>query len=269
MSDGESRSRPPGDPPLFVTSALLDSAGLPHLFSTRHFPGVRPWRDPAGPFEESALDLLAARGLGRGEPEPIAFLRQVHGARVIAAEHGGLVGQADVVTSARPGLAIAIFTADCLPIIVYDPSRAQLALAHAGWRGTVKGVARAAVDTLVRAGGAPKEFLAAIGPSIGPCCYEVDGPVIEALAAAFPDAWTEWVTAMTPGKWMLDLWQANAAQLTRAGLDARRIENLRLCTACRPDLFYSYRRGRGQGRLVAVAAATDRQGGRGRIPAGR
>jgi YfiH family protein len=257
MSVCESGSRYHGDPPLFVTSPLLSGAGLPHLFSTRHFPGVRPWRDAAGPFEQSALDLLEARGLGHGEREPIAFLRQVHGASVIVAERGGLVGHADIMMSGRSGLPLAIFTADCLPIIVYDPSRHRLALAHAGWRGTVRAAARVAVEALIGAGGAPHEFVAAIGPSIGPCCYEVDRPVIEGLAAAFPGVWPSWVTATGPGKWRLDLWRANTDQLTTVGLDTRRIDNLRLCTACRTDLFFSYRRGRGQGRLVAIAALAD------------
>jgi copper oxidase (laccase) domain-containing protein len=111
-----------------------------------------------------------------------------------------------------------------------------------------------AAGTLVSAGGRAATFAGAIGPSIGPCCYEVDGPVIEQLAAAFPGQWPAWVTATGPGKWMLDLWQANEDQLRMSGLDPARIDNPRLCTACRGDLFFSYRRQRGQGRLVAVAA---------------
>ncbi len=127
-------------------------------------------------------------------------------------------------------------------------------MAHAGWRGTVEAAARVAVDALVKAGGQPDRFLAAVGPSIGPCCYEVDAPVIDPLAAAFPDAWRHWVTAAGPGKWMLDLWKANEGHLKEAGLSEAQIDNPRLCTACRTDLFFSYRRGQGQGRLVAVAA---------------
>lgn len=198
--------------------------------------------------------MFEARGLGARDGEPVAFLRQVHGARVIAAERGGLAGRADIVTSDRPGLPLAIFTADCLSIVAYDPASRRLAMAHAGWRGTVQRVARVAIASLAAAGANPHDFVVAIGPSIGPCCYEVDRPVIQALASAFPDAWRSWVTPTGPDKWMLDLWKANEDQLKAAGLDARRIDNLRLCTACRPDLFYSYRRGRGEGRLVSVAA---------------
>jgi YfiH family protein len=243
-----------GPPPLFLTSTLLAEAGLPHLFSTRHLPGVRPFRDPAGPFEASALALFTSRGMG---PAPVAFLRQVHGAEAIEADRGGLVGEADVVTTSRAALPLSIFSADCLPIIVYDPPGRRLAMAHAGWRGTVAGAARVAATRLVDAGGRPEAFLAAVGPSIGPCCYEVDAPVIDRLTAAFPETWRDWVTPCSPGKWMLDLWQANEDQLRGAGLDPRRIDNVRQCTACRRDLFHSYRRERGRGRLVAIAAIPD------------
>lgn len=125
---------------------------------------------------------------------------------------------------------------------------------HAGWRGTVQSVARAAVSALVQAGSAPGDLVVAIGPSIGPCCYEVDAPVLERLEAAFPGGWEPWVTPKGPGKWMLDLWRANMDQLGAAGIRSERIDLLGLCTGCRPDLLFSYRRERGAGRLVTVAA---------------
>ncbi|MCI0546103.1 MAG: polyphenol oxidase family protein [Candidatus Rokubacteria bacterium] len=250
MADGAPRLH--GSPPHHLTSALLESAGLPHLFTTRHFPGVTPSSRPVSPFGPEAERLLAGRGLAR---EPAAYARQVHGADVAVAERSGLAGVADVLLTERPGLPVAIITADCLPIIVYDPQGGRLAGVHAGWRGTVQSAARAAAEALARAGGDPAGFVAAIGPSIGPCCYEVDGPVIERLEAAFPGAWKGWVSPIRPGKWMLDLWQANLDQLTSAGLARDRVDNPRLCTACHLDLFYSYRKlGRMPGRLVTVAA---------------
>ena len=252
-----SEPRSGGDPPLYLTSQLLTGAGLGHLFTTRHFPGVRPSADPSSPFGPEAAAVLRERGLGSA---PVAFLRQVHGARVARAQGGGLAGQADVLVTERPGLPLAVFTADCLPILLYDPVNRRLAAVHSGWRGTVKAVARAAVDALAAAGGTPGAFLAAIGPSIGPCCYEVDRPVVEPLSRAFPDRWAGWARAAGPGKWMLDLWRANEDQLRAAGIGEDRIDNPRLCTACRPDLFFSYRRGRGEGRLVAVAAIPDGPG---------
>ncbi|HEU4438324.1 MAG TPA: peptidoglycan editing factor PgeF [Methylomirabilota bacterium] len=242
--------RPEETSPLFVTSPLLTGRGLSHLFTTRHFPGVSRPTEPRPPFAPAAQALLASRGLG-GDP---AFVRQVHGADVIVVERGGLAGQADALLTSRPGLPLCISTADCLPIVLYDPRAGRLAGVHAGWRGTVRSVAAAAVRRLIEADSAPADLIAAIGPSIGPCCYEVDAPVLARLRAAFPAAWEGWVTPKGPGKWMLDLWQANLDQLAAVGVGRERVDLLGLCTGCRPDLLFSYRRERGAGRLVAVAA---------------
>lgn len=239
-----------GDPPTHLTSPLLDEAGLPHLFTTRHFPGVTAFKEPFPPFGPEAQPLLASLGLAEA---PAAFLKQVHGADVIRAAGGGCVGNADALVTDTPGLAVAVFSADCVPLLIYDPDGRRLAAAHAGWRGTAQSVARAAVTALVEAGGTPERFLAAVGPSIGPCCYEVDKPVIARLDQAFPGGWGAWVRSVGSGKWMLDLWAANEDQLRGAGLRSDRIDNPRLCTGCRTDLFYSYRRGH-MGRLVSIAA---------------
>src|SRR4029453_16923788 len=112
--------------PLYLTSPRLTEAGLPHLFTTRHFPGVTSPRDPGSPFGAESLRLLAELDLNGGPP---AFLRQVHGADVLAAEQAGLVGRADVVVTDRPGLPLAIFTADCVPPVLYDPVGRRLGAA--------------------------------------------------------------------------------------------------------------------------------------------
>lgn len=242
------------DPPRFVTSRLLEDHGLPHLFTTRHFPGVVKPTEARPPFGPEAAPLLAPRGLAA----PPAFARQVHGAAVLRAERGGFAGHGDALATARPGVPLAISTADCLPIVLYDAGAGRLAAVHAGWRGTVQSVARAAVADLVAAGSAAADLVVAIGPSIGPCCYEVDAPVIERLEAAFPGGWELWATPKGPGKWMLDLWRANLDQLTAAGVRPGRVDSLGLCTGCRPDLLFSYRRERGAGRLVTVAALPER-----------
>jgi len=172
---------------------------------------------------------------------------------LIRATEGGLAGNADALMTERPGLPIAVFSADCVPILIFDPDGRRLAAVHAGWRGTARAVARAAIDALLEAGGTPDRLLAAVGPSIGPCCYEVDKPVIARLDQAFPGGWGAWVRSVGSGKWMLDLWDANEDHLRGAGLRSDRIDNPRLCTGCRTDLFYSYRRGH-KGRLVTIAA---------------
>lgn len=233
-----------------MTSPLLEAHGLPHLFTTRHFPGTTLPTEPRRPFGPEAAPFLAERGL---QAEP-AYLRQVHGPAVIEVDRGGLAGQADALATGQPGLPLCISTADCLPVVLFDPRRGRLAAAHAGWRGTVQAVSFAAVASLTGAGSAPEDLVVAIGPSIGACCYEVDAPVRERFQAAFPRAWEAWFTSKGPGKWMLDLWRANVDQLRTAGVQAERIDVLGLCTGCRPDLLFSYRRERGAGRLVAVAA---------------
>jgi YfiH family protein len=244
------REAPDACVPSALTSRLLVEAGVPHLFTTRHFPGIARWRSDGSPFRPEALAALAARGLDGGGP---AYARQVHGADVVRVEAGGFHGQADVLMTERPGVPLAVFTADCLALVVYDPEGRRLAVAHSGWRGTVAGAARAAVDALARAGARRGALACAIGPSIGPCCYEVDAPVIRQLDAAFPGRWPAWAAPAGPGKWMLDLWRANEDQLMDAGVPPAHVDNLRLCTGCRGD-FYSYRRQRGEGRLCAVAA---------------
>jgi YfiH family protein len=183
-----------------------------------------------------------------------AWARQVHGADVVTVGRGGgFVGPADVLVSTSPGVPLAIFTADCLAVMLYEAEARALAVAHVGWRGTVRGAAQAAVAAMVKLGARAERLRAAIAPSIGPCCYEIDEPVVAELRRAYASLWERWVTPVRPGHWMLDLWRANEELLTRAGVPPAQIDNARLCTACHPDLLYSYRKGN-HGRLVTLAA---------------
>jgi hypothetical protein len=174
---------------------------------------------------------------------------------------GGLVGTGDALFTRRRARPLAIFTADCVPLVVVDPERPALGMAHAGWRGTVQGIAGRLVAALVeRAGARADRMRAAIGPSIGPCCYEVDEPVVGPLRRAFPSTWARWTRPAGPGpsdgreRWWLDLWAANADQLTAAGVSPDAILSPRLCTGCRRDLFFSYRKEGVAGRLATLAA---------------
>src|SRR5262249_20105841 len=203
-------------------------------------------------FAQPGLEL-AALGI---EGDAARYARQVHGTECLAIDGRppGLVGEGDAILTGAPGTPLAIFTADCLAVVLADPARRALAVAHAGWRGTGGGLLGRLVAALVeRLGARPGSLVAGIGPSIGPCCYEVDEPVVGPLRAAFPDRWAGWTRPRGPGKWSLDLWQANADQLVAAGVPREAIANPRLCTACRPDLFFSYRKeGRGRS-LVGLA----------------
>ena len=242
-----------GDPPVHLTFAALDRLGLPHLSTTRHCPGITRPADTGSPFGPAAVECFAGSGLDLSRA---AFLHQVHGAGVrrVDGGAGGFAGEGDILLTEASGVPLAIFTADCLAIILFDPVGRRLAVAHVGWRGTVKSAAAVAASALVALGSRPVDLVAAISPSIGPCCYEVDRPVIDPLQKAFARDWQRWVRAVGDGKWMLDLWAANESQLVTAGLSPDRIVNSRLCTACGSDLFFSYRKEGSVGRLVTVAS---------------
>lgn len=240
-----------GEPPVYFKFPGLAAAGLPHVSTTRHCPGVTPSSQPTAPFDVNARDTLATAGLDLAR---VAYARQVHGADVAATPPGGgFAGAVDVLTTTERGVPLAIFTADCLAITLWDAEAGALSVGHVGWRGTVKGAAQAAVRALVALGARAGRLRAAIAPAIGPCCYEVDEPVVGDFARAYSGRWEAWTRPSRPGHVMLDLWAANEALLGEAGVDPARIENPRLCTACHPELLYSYRKGN-RGRLVTAAA---------------
>lgn len=186
--------------------------------------------------------------------------------------------QCDAALTRQPGLLLAVQTADCVPILLVDTERRCVAAIHAGWRGTL---ARIAAKTLgrmrVEFGTRPENVTAALGPAIGRCCYEVGPEVAQAFSGQFAPAaeWFDgpfarlalgeepnplpWLTMMPPGhqpppeRVWLDLRAANRWQLLDAGVAPRRIAVSTLCTACRTDLFFSYRReGARTGRLMAA-----------------
>jgi YfiH family protein len=251
MLDGVTDLVAHGDPPRYFRFPRLAGLGLPHLTTTRHFAGVTAPPERTGPFRD--VGRAALRELGMAG-DRLAWVRQVHGAAVARAPAGGgFAGVADALVTAERGVPLAIVTADCLAITLWDADAGALGVVHAGWRGTVQAAARAAVQALAALGARPARLEVAIGPSIGPCCYEVDAPVTEALDAAHGTAAARWLRPAAGGRAMLDLWAANETLLLEAGVDPARIENPRLCTACCPDLLYSYRKGN-HGRLVTVAA---------------
>jgi YfiH family protein len=252
MSEREAtRLVPFGEPVVYFRFSGLAALGLPHATTTRHFPGVTSPTQPTAPFGEEARGALAGAGLDLGR---VAYARQVHGAQALRAPTGGgWAGAGDVLTTTERGVPLAIFTADCLAITLWDSIARVLTVAHVGWRGTVRGATRAAVRASVEAGARAEHLHAAIAPSIGPCCYEVDEPVLREFGDAFGRRARAWFQPARDGHAMLDLWTANEALLADAGVDPAQIENPRLCTACHLDLLYSYRKGN-RGRLVTVAA---------------
>jgi len=148
----------------------------------------------------------------------------------------------DAIVTDQPGVLVTVETADCVPILLLDPVRGVSAAVHAGWRGTLGGIVPKTVAVMqTRFGCSLRSIRAAIGPSIGVCCYEVNGPVLGPMKRSFP-YWAEVVEDVKGTKAHLDLRGFNRRQLEEVGIGPARIETVNLCTACHPDLFYSYRR---------------------------
>jgi len=238
----------------FLHSDLLDRIpGVVHAFSTRRADGY-PFS--LGPFSSSnpLIQINRARFLAAiGAPGwPILKLRQVHSGIVRFMQDTSAAGdpvEADAAVTSLRGALVAVQTADCVPILIAERSGSCIAAIHAGWRGTAAGIVANTVSVLERSCGlSPADLIVSIGPHIGVCCYEIGTDVL----AAFPDAQVfekrpEWA------KPHLNLDLANRKQLSRMGIPENQIDSTQLCTNCRSDLFFSYRReGDQAGRLLSV-----------------
>jgi polyphenol oxidase len=211
----------------------------------------------------------------------LVALKQMHSALIhpfSAAPAVPCAGDASLTN--EPGLLLGTQTADCVPILLVDPKKRAVAAIHAGWRGTLARIAQKAVGQMrYKYGSKPADLLAAIGPSIGPCCYEVAAEFVTKFTSQFEDAEEYFDEARTgdepnPLQWLnmkppghqpppksvhLDLWKANRSQLFAAGLKAQNIFSSGLCTACRTDLFFSYRKeGPVSGRMLSVIGVCER-----------
>ncbi len=204
-------------------STLLDEIGVEHGFGTKH----------------SAV------------PGDVHFARQVHGTTLLRAPDGSGEREADALWADRPGVAVGVVTADCVPILLAHESGRFVCAVHAGWRGSAAQIASRSVRALVTETGCrPEELCAAIGPHIGPCCYEVDRPVLEAI----PERGV-YRASERPGHAMLDLFALNRLQLVGSGVPAIRIDRVGGCTSCDPEQYPSYRRDRASGRMLHFVRA--------------
>ncbi|HET9553168.1 MAG TPA: peptidoglycan editing factor PgeF [Anaeromyxobacteraceae bacterium] len=245
-----------------LTSRLLE--GFAHGFTTRAGGLSAPPWDALNLGDQVGDDPAAVAGnwrrLEAATGLAFARVRQVHGARVVeAAGPSAPVEEADAVVSGRPGVAACVAVADCVPVLLADPVTGAVAAVHAGWRGTVVLAAAEGARALARTAGAPLgRLVTAIGPSIGPCCYEVS----EELAARFEAAFGQGVVVRGgPGGPRLDLWTANARALAAAGVE--RVDRLDRCTACDAARFFSHRRDAGRtGRMVGFIAPRPISSGR-------
>lgn len=232
------------------------AAGLRHAFATRP-QDVSARTDGRAAVRDARRRQMAA-DLGF-DPRRLFWCVQVHepniatiGAGASPASYEGTDG---LVTDVG-GAPLMTFSADCPLILAYDAQRRAVGMAHASWRCTVAGMAQRLIKRLEATFGCrPADILAGVGPSAGPCCYEVREDVRSA-ARALPDG--ERLFPRRDGRMYFDLWQANAAQLAAAGVPVTNIEVAGVCTLCRNELFYSFRReGPGCGHFGLLAGLCD------------
>ena len=209
-----------------------------HGFGTRNSSGDKIAR----------LDWRGQKVVCRGKQLSLVSLRQVHGDGIVVFQGGDeetgdpWEREGDALLTCSPGIAIGVFTADCLPLLLFEPERQVAGVVHAGWRGTAKGITRKVVEKMVETFACVEEKIEAVlGPCIGPCCYEVDRPV-EAAFRRGRLPWESFASGRGSGKWSLDLQEANTHLLIESGVKRENIRRLAYCTACRSDLFFSYRR---------------------------
>lgn len=224
-----------------------------HLFTTRQLP-LRPFE------RQSAAWAAAVRAVG-GAVDDLARIRQVHG-RTVRVAHGGdsltvrTTPDADAIVSNAPGCVLAVQVADCVPLLLADPRTGAVGAVHAGWRGTAARIGPAAVEALTREYGTqPADLIAAVGPSIGACCYEVGLELPDAFrrAGATDEQLARWFSRTDGGSLRLDLWAASRDQLLESGIPAGRIYLSSLCTQTHATVFDSYRvEGPNAGRMAAL-----------------
>jgi len=254
-------------PPLLVAEDLLER-GVVAAFSARAGARGTP------PYDGLNLSLHVGddpRAVLRGRRRvatvlglaglPWATARQVHSARVIEAgrdklgagppEARPLLAEADGLVGGDAGMVLAVFAADCLPLLLADPDARVVAAVHAGWRGLAAGVIERGVAAFTRRGGRPGGAIALVGPAIGACCYEVGPEVADAVVGRYPTA----AATTRDGRLAIDTTAAAVEALERAGLGE--VRAARECTCHQPERFFSYRRDGVTGRQAGLIALLD------------
>jgi hypothetical protein len=202
---------------------------------------------------------LLAKETGIGE-EKFLYASQVHSGDVkiidsTAIENGVLFQnpRTDATITAIPGICLMVMVADCVPVLLFDPVKRISAVIHAGWRGTVHHIVSNTVRAMVEHFGCdPADLLAGIGPSIGPCCYEVGEDVTDFVAQSFGTTKGYLIRKNGASKLHFDLWYANQKQLVDNGVKPENIETSTLCTMCNSETFFSSRASGGvTGRFAA------------------
>lgn len=255
--------------PFLAADGILAAGGAAHGFSTRHGGvsqgmwaslnlGVSRGDDPDH-VRENYRRFFAAIG---AKGERMAMNNQVHGSVVRTITTADLKSDpyekagadADALMTDIPGVSLVIFSADCIPVLFYDPVRKVVAAAHAGWRGTAAGIVTAVVERMRDVYGCrPADILAAVGPGIGPCCFETHEDVPNAIMASVATPALEYIKIMENGKFSVNLKGINAKRLELAGLPADNIAVSGDCTSCLSDKYWSHRRmGTNRGSMAGI-----------------
>ncbi len=239
-------------------------ADFRHGFSTRHGGlsgaagsslnlGCTHWDSPER-VRANRRRFLNALDLGRA---PLATLQQIHSDRIHIikeSQEQGNQTEGDALITQIRGLAVAVQTADCLPILMADPESRIAAVVHSGWKGTLARILQKTVLKMAQVFGSnPAKLIAAVGPGIRACCFEVGEEVAKLFEQEYPGCRLAVPVNGRPGKSFLDLSKALEIQLNQAGVDPANSHDLRLCTRCNVRDFFSYRaEGQNSGRMMAV-----------------
>ena len=229
---------------------------VPHAFTTR-LGGVSEGVYASLNLGQNRGDDLAAvaenydritAALGTSK-ERLVFSHQVHGDSVRVVGEADCLGDilcppdcaADGLLTRERDVALAVFTADCIPVLLWDEGTGAVGAVHAGWRSTVLDIVGNAIRKLEELGAKPEQIHAAIGPGIGPCCFETGPEVPEAVRAVLGTASETCIREKEGGKAMVDLKEVNRRLLIRAGLNLERVTVATQCTMCAPEMFWSHR----------------------------
>ena len=260
---------------IFDTADGFDAAGgVRHAFTTR-IGGVSPapmdslnFFENTGDSPDNVRENYRLLGAAAGLPMARAVgCRQIHSdlVRFIRAEYAGKFMKeerpydADAMLTDAPGIPLIAYSADCCTILLYDPTCRTVGAVHAGWKGTAAGIALKTLVAMMSSYGAdPMTIRAAIGPSIGACCFETDADVPDAIRAELSESADRFIEKRGE-KYHVDLKQINRLWLLRGGLDPRHIYVHPGCTACHPERWWSHRRMglRRGGQLAVIALEED------------
>jgi YfiH family protein len=241
---------------LITVPAFAQSAGVRHFFGTRRRPSLH---------QNDTYGIDSSGGL-----HAVVSVKQVHGTDALILDRpvrpdAAFAGGWDALVTNQFGVLLTIRTADCVPVLFHDPVRCVVAAVHAGWRGTVAGIVPKTIALMqAHFHCSGTDIRVAIGPSAGPCCYEVDGQVLDPIRNRYP-YWHSVLSKSRAGHAMLNLGQLIYRQAQEAGVQSHHIWTVKVCTICHPSLFYSYRRdGVVKDTMVSGIVLTDRGDARGR-----